>query len=147
MDITTENLVYILMYPFIPLRFITMDYTEKELNYAYELLADNMSNDLIHQTLNQDKPEVKYWYYVAKKYYELLWEYLHIASSEAEKTCDIEWIEAEQELSSIIEEFDNDTKENWWTTKRKLTWEYLAYYCWEYRWIFKHKIPVWFKEQ
>lgn len=116
-----------------------MEYTKKELNEIYENLADSMAKDLMAQLKWGE--EFKYWYYVANKYYELLKEYLSIAAGKAETTYQTERVEAEQELSDIIQEFDNDTEKNWRTNKRELTREFLAYYCREYREIYKSKVP------
>ena len=62
------------------------------------------------------------WYYTYHKYYELLWE-LYFKAEELMSYNSPRWEDAEfahEAIGECLEEFDEDTKENGYTAKRKL---------------------------
>lgn len=101
---------------------------------TYEKLQDYMANDLYAQIKDVN---YKYSASAAVKYYCLLEYYLSLTSKRA-KTYKIEkYKNAEQEIAELLVKYDQDTKVNGWTPKRGYTWEILAYYCREYKRIYK----------
>ena len=73
----------------------------------------------------------KYWYYIAWKYYETLW-YMFLL---CDRHCDARYVDAQEDISQILEEWNDDIKEHWYWLEREMDWRFLADYCKDYEWI------------